>query len=241
MALPFPRPVSLSPAFTLSRCTPDDIPQMVSVYLAAFKETRFVYWWPESLEAMRRWNEARFHLRFMDPTYQQFKVVEEESGQVVAFSQWIVPVCMKGLAEGFKAYGKGDFNDPENETGSAPEGCNEELYREFFAGVRGMNQKWEATEKLDLGLLCTHPAFHRRGIGGALLQSVLAVADAEGMVTYLEGLSNAVAFYERYGFKTVDKLEYDLTKAEREGTAVIDIMLRAPKSSGQNPVQSFED
>lgn len=81
---------------------------------------------------------------------------------------------------------------------------------------------------LALQLLCTHPAYHRRGLGAALLNDVLAIADKEGITTYIEALENAVPVYKRHGFRTVDQLEFDPTKAGQEGTAVVDIMLREP-------------
>jgi hypothetical protein len=53
-------------------------------------------------------------------------------------------------------------------------------------------------------------------------------------VTYVDALENATAVYERYGFKPVDRSEYDLTRAGQEGTAVINVMLRQPKTSTAN-------
>ncbi|KAI1877209.1 uncharacterized protein JN550_001281 [Neoarthrinium moseri] len=238
MTLPFPRPPSLAAGFTLSRCTPDDIPQMVSVYLAAFTSTKFTYWWPSSVETVRRWNEARFRLYFRDPTDQQFKVVDDTTGQVVGFSHWKVPAQFKGLVEGFRTYddrAEGEFDGSVSQwMQNPPEGSKEDLYHEFFAGIKAMGAKWNIDEKLDLTLLCVHPAYHRRGIGAALLNSVSDVAHAEGVTTYLEALDNAVPVYKRYGFKTVDKLEYDLTKAGKDGKAIIDVMLREPNGSGQS-------
>lgn len=81
---------------------------------------------------------------------------------------------------------------------------------------------------LALQLLCTHPSYHRRGLGAALIDDVLKIADTEGCTTYIEALENAVPVYRRYGFKTVDQLHFDRTKAGLEGVAVVDIMLREP-------------
>jgi hypothetical protein len=125
---------------------------MVSVYVAAFLPTKFVYWWPADVDVMGRWSEARFRLRFRDPADQQFKIVDDESGQIVAWARWTVPEGMKGLAEGFRTYGdsrKGEFDGPESQwMQNPPEGCKEELYHEFFAGIKVMSKKWEADNKL---------------------------------------------------------------------------------------------
>jgi hypothetical protein len=149
MALPFPVPASLAPGFVLSRCTPADVPQMVTAYSAAFLQTNFTYWWPADLEVMRRWTEARFRLRFRNPSDQHFKVADESTGQIVAWARWTVPVEMKGLAVGFRTFDDdddlGDSNGGSSTQGVAseqqwmqnpPAGSNEELYHEFFAGIK---------------------------------------------------------------------------------------------------------
>ncbi|KAJ6536963.1 acyl-CoA N-acyltransferase [Mycena capillaripes] len=215
MTLPFARPAALTPRFIISRCTPADVPQMVECYLDAFAETAFTWFWPPTRESMRAWTLARFARRFQDPNDQQFKVMEEGTAEVVAFARWGVPQGMKGLAAGFE---------------ELPEGANEEVFNEFFAGIKRMQAKWDAKSKLDLSLICTHPKYQGQGLAAALIKPVLDIADAEGIPTYLEALPSAKAAYEHYGFKTVDTEEYDLTKSGREGTRVLYIMLREPKS-----------
>ncbi|ORY62944.1 acyl-CoA N-acyltransferase, partial [Pseudomassariella vexata] len=209
--------------FILARCTPNDVPQMVSVYLSAFIDTKFNWWWSPTLDAMRRWTERRFVGKFAEPSAHHFKVVDTETGKLIAWSRWNVPKDMKGMAVGFQTYGEETKEDL-----GIPEGADERLHHEFFDGIHRMSAKWRASEKLGLSVLCTDPAYHRRGAAKALIGAVLPIADAEGCTTYLEALENATAVYELYGFKTVDELEYDLTKAGREGKARINIMLREP-------------
>ncbi|KAF8185552.1 acyl-CoA N-acyltransferase [Mycena galopus ATCC 62051] len=234
MTLPFARAASLAPLFTISRCTPNDVPQLVECYLDAFAETTFTWFWPPT-ESMRTWLLRRFVRRFEDPTDQEFKIVENTSSQVVAFARWGVPSGMKGVAEGFRTY-----ELAESLTGreaqsygkqDMPEGANEEVFHEFFAGIKHMQAKWDAESKLDLGLVCTHPKYQGQGLAAALIKPVLDIADAEGITAYVEALPNAKAVYEHYGFKTVDTQEYDLTKAGREGQEVLSIMVREPKKS----------
>jgi ribosomal protein S18 acetylase RimI-like enzyme len=55
-----------------------------------------------------------------------------------------------------------------------------------------------------LWALGVHPDHQGRGIGGALLQPVLAQADQEGVPCYLETQTEAnVSFYEKRGFRVV--------------------------------------
>lgn len=83
---------------------------------------------------------------------------------------------------------------------------------------------------IELQLLCTDPAYHRRGLAAALLDCVLDVADRQGITTYVDALETAVPVYLRYGFKTVDRIDYDLRKAGREETVSILVMLREPRT-----------
>lgn len=101
---------------------------------------------------MQRWNEGRFRLRFRDPTDQQFKIVDDRTGQIAAWARWTVPETMKGLATGFRTYkesGEGGFDGPESQwMQNPPKGSNEELYHEFFTGIKAMDEKWESSKKL---------------------------------------------------------------------------------------------
>lgn len=232
MTLPFPPPSSLSPQFTLARCAPADVPEMVDVYLAAFRATDLSYWWPESVDAMREWTKARFGLRFADPKVQQFKVVDDETGRLVAFARWNIPEQMKGLNEGFVVYadgdgGKEDLNGADYKwMQKPPVGALEELYYAFFGGIKKMSAKWDAKTKLGLSVLCTHPDYHGRGIGKAIIEPVLAVADAEGIACYLEAAQGAKRVYEKCGYKTVEVLEFDTRQAGKEESCKLDIMIR---------------
>ncbi len=59
-----------------------------------------------------------------------------------------------------------------------------------------------------LMMLGVHPDYQGQGIGSALIQPVLAKADAENMPCYLEtSTADAVRFYRRQGFEVVEKNE----------------------------------
>lgn len=240
MALLFPHPEALlPPGFTMSRATPEDAPGMTDVYMRAFSASPdFTYWW-SSPAIMHAWNLERIRIRFADPGIQQFKIVDEANGKIVAFTKWDVPATIKGLQEGFKVYG--EANGPEKKGGSdgevkkgglkKPEGVDQELFDELFGGLKKMQEKWRVSEKLALGIICTEPSYHGRGIGAALIQSVLAVADAERITAYLEAMPLAVPLYKRQGFVPVDTLEFDVSKVGRTENPVLTIMVREPKST----------
>ncbi|MBE9179047.1 GNAT family N-acetyltransferase [Oculatella sp. LEGE 06141] len=71
--------------------------------------------------------------------------------------------------------------------------------------------KWEDYQRQDmprphwyLMLLGVVPDYQRQGIGGLLLNPILAEADREGMPCYLEtSTESAVCFYQRHGFDVI--------------------------------------
>ncbi|KAI1383140.1 acyl-CoA N-acyltransferase [Hypoxylon trugodes] len=253
MTLPFPHPTSLlPPGFAIYRCTPGDVPSMVDVCKSFLSLTKafpagspFTYWWSPSLEVMQTWHTTRIRSRFADPNTQQFKVVDETTGKPVAFAKWDPPKSMKGLKHGFVTYdnegkvveqtAKSEGREKEENKApppilEAPKGADEALYQEFFEALKTMGKKWNTDEKLVLSVICTDPAYHGRGIGAALANSVLTIADTEKVSAYLEALPLAVPLYRRLGFEPVDHLEFDITRAGMEGTALLTIMVREPKS-----------
>ncbi|KAI1470974.1 uncharacterized protein F4812DRAFT_419674 [Daldinia caldariorum] len=258
MALPFLHPSDLlPPGFVMARCKPEDTKEMTEVFINAFtRSPDFTYWWSPSLDVMRAWHSSRIRGRFGDARTQQFKVsatTATSGSAVVAFAKWDPPAAMKGLRAGFAVYDEEEGKETEMETRdedgkiiageegggvpqkkkklTAPEGADEALYEEFFDGLERMGEKWRTSEKLVLSIICTDPAYHGQGIAGALLRPVLALADEERIPAYLEALPLAVPLYRRLGFQPVDRLEYDLTKAGRDGKAVLTIMLREPQSA----------
>lgn len=78
-----------------------------------------------------------------------------------------------------------------------------------------------------LFLLGVHPARHNRGIGSALLQTVLRRCDEEGLPAYLEATSpRNVPLYERHGFVVTD------TMTMPDGGPPLWLMWRAPRRAG---------
>ncbi|KAH9887751.1 hypothetical protein F4778DRAFT_786126 [Xylariomycetidae sp. FL2044] len=228
--------------------------------IEAFKDTEYTYFWTPSLEPMYAWNRARILKRFSDPGTQQFKVVDDTTGRIVAWAKWDPPPRMRGLEKGFVVWdtegrarevgegvagkkdkgGGGEIRkgeEEEEEAGSLayPEGANEKLADEFFSGLKSMEEKWDAGQRLCLTHLCTAPGYQGRGIGAALVTSVLELADAEGVPAYLESLRLPTPLYERLGFICVDKLEFDLqSRVGLRGSAVINVMLREPRAAGSS-------
>lgn len=74
-----------------------------------------------------------------------------------------------------------------------------------------------------LGILGVAPAGQGSGLGGHLVEPVLAMCDRAGMLAHLESSNpRNLGFYERLGFETVDEYRCG-------GDPLMTIMTRAPR------------
>ncbi|KAI0477948.1 hypothetical protein F4859DRAFT_42554 [Xylaria cf. heliscus] len=214
----------------------------------AFSNTEYTYWWGP-VPAMWSWQEERIRRRFADPSTQQFKVVDDANGIIVAWAKWDPPSGMVGLSEGFTVYDKsgepantgaknedGEKEKADGKTSAKsyalgpPEGSNVALFQVFYDGLVGAGKKFQASQKLVLTHLCTRHSYHGRGIGSALLRDVLDLADKEALWAYLEATPLATPVYQRVGFKVVDTLEFDRTEAGLDTSAILHVMVREPRA-----------
>lgn len=218
---------------------------MTEVYMDAFASSEYTYWWGPT-PVMWPWQEERIRRRFADPSTQQFKVVDDASGAVVAWAKWDPPPQMTGLREGFVVYGASDGSGgTEQEEGASsssgetsaksyalgpPEGSHITLFHDFFDRLVKMEKKWQAEEKLVLTHLCTRHSYHGRGLGAALLRGVLDLADTEGLPAYLEASPAGLSLYKRLGFETVDMLKFDRSETGCDTPATLHVMVREPRA-----------
>ena len=78
-------------------------------------------------------------------------------------------------------------------------------------------------------LLCTDPAFQRKGLASMLLRHGTDLADAEGRKTYIEATAMGHPVYLKLGFKDVDNVTMDLSKWGGKELGVNRTMLRDPQ------------
>lgn len=66
-------------------------------------------------------------------------------------------------------------------------------------------------EGMRLDHFYVHPAFQNRGIGGAILKTVFAEADALGLAVFVGALKESASnrFYQRHGFTLVGEGDWD--------------------------------
>ncbi|KAI1389380.1 acyl-CoA N-acyltransferase [Hypoxylon trugodes] len=92
MTLPFAIPPSLSPSFTISRCTAADVDELGEIYYDSFKtDKRNTFWWPVEKEPMVAWMHRRNSRKIGDSSMRHFKVTDVQSGEIAAFARWDIP------------------------------------------------------------------------------------------------------------------------------------------------------
>ncbi|OTA70713.1 hypothetical protein K449DRAFT_380792 [Hypoxylon sp. EC38] len=242
MALPFPTPPSLPPAFSMSWCTTADVDEMVEIHYEAFMtDPRNGFWWSPDKAATCAWMKHRILRKMADRSTRHFKVTDSQSGDLVAFARWDIPegygsafgraagdeatsvdVSQAVAAgEGVRDEKQGGENFPATTAPAEaiaphmmdhPEGARPELCQLFFNALSDMSKKQNAKAMLGLSLLCTSPKYFGKGAAKALLSPMLAIADNHGLKTYVEATPNGKPLYEKLGFREVDELTFDLKK-----------------------------
>ncbi|KAJ7823623.1 hypothetical protein B0H14DRAFT_3469967 [Mycena olivaceomarginata] len=89
-------------------------------------------------------------------------------------------------------------------------------------------------------VMATHPAFQGQGAGSALLRHVTALADAEGMLGYVDSSPASVKVYGRFGWVAVGKgrlPEPEPTTGEEEPVYAT-MMVREPKGKDEGVKQN---
>ncbi|KAK6951025.1 hypothetical protein Daesc_007554 [Daldinia eschscholtzii] len=258
MALPFEIPSSLAEGFSISYCTPADVDTIADIYYDAFAtDKRNAFWWPPSKQDMFDWMKSRILRKMDDRRVRHFKITDERSGDVVAFARWDIPegyekafgewVGGKGSTVDASQIVKAEENAGENPPANSapveavnppaadyPKGSRPELCKVFFDALKVASEKHNADAMLGLSLLCTSPKYYRRGAAKALLEPMLAIADAHGLKSYLEATPNGKGVYEKLGFREVDRLTFDLKELTGEDYGdiyQITIMIREPRST----------
>ncbi|KAI3398255.1 hypothetical protein diail_9593 [Diaporthe ilicicola] len=251
MALPFPVPASLSPAFTMSHATEADAECLAEVYYAAFQtDPGNTYWWPADKEPMMEWTVRRTRGKMRDRSVRHYKVVDVQTGDVVAFARWNIPEGSTRFGEWPGGDGEVDVSGLVRSEGEAPApltggantpgqspaaldlplGSKEELCRDFFDGLSRMSSKWVTKDMLNLSLIATSTKYFKRGAARALIVPMLEIADAEGVRAYLEATPAGKPIYEKLGFREVDSLEFNLDELTKDqhGVYKLCIMIREP-------------
>ena len=186
------------------------------------------------------------------------KLIDDATGKIVAFAVWQIP-RVKGSEEDEKVR-KAEKERLEIElkkNAGFPEGGNQRLWEDFHKQTDKMREKYVDTEK-DYGkaffpassfttllqgwpmayrlevlkLLAVLPEYQSQGCGRMLIKSGLEIVDAAGAKAELEATPQGKPIYERYGFKEVDAIVFELEEYGSKETQITTCMIRDLKTPG---------
>jgi len=224
-----------SPKYTILPCTPADITSMVTIYETAFSSAPiYTYMWPSTHvtpTSKSTWLSARFLSQMAHiPEMKFFKLVDEETGKIVAWSRWQFPAVLSADEKKRREEREKKEQEKEDGSGTWPEGAIVENCERFFGAIKAAQDKFLNSEEMYLlHLLATRPDYQKRGLGKILLQHVLDLADQEGRKAYLEGLPPGRQLYLKTGFRDLELLTFDMKALGVEEPAVVNIMVRDPQ------------
>ncbi|KAI4215471.1 MAG: hypothetical protein LQ351_001940 [Letrouitia transgressa] len=198
-----------------------DVPAMMRISKAAFSDDPVVgRIWRDCDKEVQFEHDVRVygkHMRNRALTGEVFtKVVEEETGKLVAWARWRYPCTLTPEQEREK-------EAIEQEKPQYPEGTNVELIEEFLGRLNELRSKY-VDEKAYLVM----PEYQRKGLGSLLIRDGLAAADRDNAITYIEASPAGVELYKRHGWKQVDDILIDMAPYGGEGIASEKCFIRSP-------------
>ncbi|KAI9740151.1 MAG: hypothetical protein M1834_004729 [Cirrosporium novae-zelandiae] len=144
----------------------------------------------------------QLHCHFSDTANTWFKVVDQETGETIAYTWWRFErgTTMAEWKENW-------------ECRWMPKGVNREL-ADAISGRRLLQRPRLLGEKPFYALkeLYVLPEYQCKGIGGSLVARFVEKANELGLRAYIESTENGRALYLRHGFREVDRVTIDLGK-----------------------------
>ncbi|KAL8668500.1 MAG: hypothetical protein Q9168_006875, partial [Polycauliona sp. 1 TL-2023] len=171
-------------SFQVLPAEPADIPDIVTVHQASWVNDPIIGQLMPDVEPKAKYEydvdyyTKGFETRALTGSVMH-KVVERETGKLVAFAKWKYPYSLTPDQQAAK--------DKLDMGRSYPPGTNEKLYEQFFGRVDTLRKRYLDEEKdYFLHLLIVLPPYQRKGLGTMLIREGLAAADRDNARTYIE-------------------------------------------------------
>ncbi|KAK3715829.1 hypothetical protein LTR37_006812 [Vermiconidia calcicola] len=189
---------------TISPLTEKEIPDFVHVELEAFRShPRIPMLWRRGYtDDVYEFYSASKKDSFQDPECRFVKAVDDETGKIIAASEWTFALDPAESAE------KEPVDSPPS---NWPIDGNWELRRFFNLNLEKWVNEWLAGKPyIKLEILVTDPLFQGRGAGTALLAWGVEQADALECRIALESTPAGLSLYKRFGFWEADIIKADM-------------------------------
>ncbi|KAL4899008.1 hypothetical protein BDW74DRAFT_171843 [Aspergillus multicolor] len=224
-------------SFTIRPLLPRDYVEAFAVAnlaFASFNTLLYTEYLP-CASSIEKLTAARLRDIAMMPKASMFKAVDEDTGAIIGVTRWIIADHEKRVYHTVEQFVKNDGMQriiPET---------NEVATRAFYTmATRG---KWDIlglrdnngavvkfVPRVELETLCTHPDYQGAGVGSALVQWGVDVADRLGMGVYLEATEVGRPLYEQFGFEVVKVVNFYAADFGGLGRHRYAFMLRQPRT-----------
>ena len=166
--------------------------------------------------------ERHIHVWNTDPTARYFKATSTETDDILGIAIWHRYTGTETAQE------RHPWRSVEE---LADGGGNASLRRHYFARLTQVREEHFGVVLpcWFLANLAANPREQGRGIGGRLLEEVLAMADEERVVSWCDASPSGVKLYKNKGWREIGSLEFDLERWGGRGTHVVKSMVRSPK------------
>ncbi|KAF2474432.1 uncharacterized protein BDR25DRAFT_256293 [Lindgomyces ingoldianus] len=213
-------------AITVQEALDSDIPRACEVEMAAYSNayspnpiSSILFPGPFPPDSQEKRAQGLISERKGDLSTRYMKAVDEETGQLIAFSKWHI------------------YDTPESAAAAERsvdirQGMNKEAFTAFFGGLAKRKKELIGSKPhIYLHLLHTDPKFQKRGAGGLLLKWGMDKSNELGFPVYLESTPDGHPFYLKYGFKDIEEFALDISRfGGGDKPHVTPLMLREPAS-----------
>ncbi|KAL5339531.1 acyl-CoA N-acyltransferase [Aspergillus crustosus] len=222
----------------IRRATPSDAPTMATINIEAFRGAPFISNAFPNIpdEIVHPLKQRRYLKKMAHPLTHVIVAEDEESGEVVGCSRWVIPSdeAGKSAKELLSAATAGEKGDGAEVQLELPEGTNLEIYEGFFVTLKEKADEYLQTDDVVLEFLATAPEHQGKGIGKALVRWGTDQADQQQRRIYVEATEQGLPVYAKSGWNSFETLRLDYRRWGGEGGQELTIMIRDPILSSFN-------
>ncbi|GIK03390.1 hypothetical protein Aspvir_007459 [Aspergillus viridinutans] len=167
---------------------------------------------------------SRTYDKLSDPKVHVLVATDPVSNQILGCARWVIP-DIKGRRVA--------LSDEARATAAQnaqlrPAGMNVAVYDAALKALEETRKKYVKEDDIVLELLVAHPQHQGKGVGKALLDWGMRIADERNVRIYLEATPEGYPLYSKCGWRDVEDLVMDYSLYGGEGDATYVVMIREP-------------